>query len=260
MSEQGLRARDWIYIRELQVECIIGIFPHERKAAQPLSLDIGLGLDLSRAGRSARITDTLDYDQVTEQVRALVHFRRYRLLENAAEELCAMLFGVHPELREVRLRLQKPLALKGRARHAEVSIERSRADYTWTQETTQFGHVDILFESREAGLYLLNIAPGSGIPRHYHRRMRELEFWVRGQVERDGVQLVSLAPQVWPKGQVHEYRNIGSELATLFCCDMPPFIPQDEIEAPDEELGSRIEIIPAEKIGGDRASTARRGL
>lgn len=222
-------ARDRIFIEDLRVDCIVGIYPHERKQPQPLLVELELGLDTGEAAYTGRIAATCDYARVADEVATLLDFRRYKLLEMAAEELAAMLFGVHPMLDELRVRLNKPQALQGRARAAGVEIHRRARDFVRMREHNEFGEVEILHETREAGLYLLHVEPGREIPAHYHDVMRELEWLVDGAVERDGVRLSGFAPVVWRKQRVHRYVNVGDQRATLFCCDVPPFVPQDEI-------------------------------
>jgi dihydroneopterin aldolase len=222
-------SRDRIHVHELRVDCIVGVHPHERTTPQPLLIDLELGLDTGEAAYSGRIAATCDYSRVASEVETLLGFRRYRLLEVAAEELAAMLFGVHRVLQEVRVRLSKPLALEGRARTAGVEIARTRGDFVAMRERSEFGEVEILYQSREAGLYLLHVEAGREIPAHYHRRMRELEWLIAGAIERDGERLHGFAPVEWQKGRAHRYVNVGEQRATLFCCDMPPFSPDDEI-------------------------------
>jgi dihydroneopterin aldolase len=221
--------RDAIRVRGLRVECIIGIREAERSAVQPLDVDLDLFLDTSQAAFSGRIAATCDYDTVSEEVRLLLQFRRYQLLEMAAEEIAAMLLGVHGILDAVRVRLHKPQALVGRAREASVEVERTPADYPRQREKNEFGEVEILYESQQAGLYLLHVDEGRSIPPHYHRTMKELEWRVAGTIERDGRRLEGLDPMQWEHGQVHTYVNAGRGRATLFCCDHPPFSPKDEI-------------------------------
>jgi len=227
--------RDAIRIRGLRVECIVGVRAAERTSPQRVELDVDLWLDTSRAAFSGRISATCDYDAVTEEVRLLLEFRRYRLLEEAAEELAAMLLGVHGVLDAVTLRLAKPRALENRAERALVEVHRTPAHYPRRRESADFGEVEILYESREAGLYLLHVEAGLAIPPHYHRKMHELEWRVAGAIERDGHRLQGLAPIEWRHGQVHTYVNVGERRATLFCCDHPPFTPSDEVIVGDEE-------------------------
>ncbi|MCA9682766.1 MAG: dihydroneopterin aldolase [Myxococcales bacterium] len=210
---------------------MVGIYDHERVQPQPLFLDLDLDLDTAKAGYGGQISATINYARVADEVTALLEFRRYKLLEMAAEEIAAMLFGVHPMLDALRLRLRKPQALLGRAACAGVEVRRRRADFPRSHEASSFGQVEILHQTSEAGLYLLHIEPQREIPAHYHAVMRELEWLVDGAIERDGVRLRGFEPVVWPKQQVHRYVNVGRRRATLFCCDSPPFVPDDEILA-----------------------------
>lgn len=111
-----------------------------------------------------------------------------------------------------------------------VGVRRTQADYPRRFETSRFGRVEILLETQEAGLYLLHIDPGQAIPPHHHQQMRELEWIVRGQLFWKDAQLPLRQARAWPKGEVHGYDNRGGQRATVFCCDTPPFIPEDEIE------------------------------
>ena len=226
-------ARDAIRIRDLEVGCTIGINPDERTREQPLWVQIDLKIDLAVAGRSAEIADTCNYARVADEVTELLKFRRYRLLESAAEELSAMLLAVHPGVEAVRLRLDKPEALRGRAGSAGVEVRRRPLDFPRYYESSRFGQVEVVLETAEAGLYLLHIDPGTTLSSHRHAVMHELEWHVRGELLRCGERLSGLSPVVWPKGQVHDYVNTGTGVATLFCCDQPRFIPTDEILAGD---------------------------
>lgn len=232
--------RDRIHVHALQVDCIVGVYPRERTTPQPLVIDLELGLDTAEAAYSGKIAATCDYSRVADEVATLLRFRKYQLLEMAAEELAAMLFGAHRVLDSVRVRLSKPLALEGRARTAGIEIARTRADFVPTRERSEFGEVEILYQTREAGLYLLHVDAGREIPAHYHEQMRELEWLAEGQLERDGEPLGSAGfdPIEWPKGRVHRYVNVGAQRASLFCCDMPPFVPADEIPATATRAGA----------------------
>jgi FolB domain-containing protein len=224
--------KDTIHVEDLVVECIVGILPEERTRPQPLHVDVTLHLALDLAARTGRLADTVDYARVADEIQALLEFRNYQLLERAVEELCAMILGVHPEVSAVDLRLRKPRGLTGRARSVGVAVHRARADFPRRREAPAYGAVEILLETSEAGLYLLHVDPGQAIPPHHHLVMRELEWLVEGQVLRDGVALAAsapLAPQVWPRGQIHTYENAATMRATLFCCDVPAFIRSDEI-------------------------------
>jgi dihydroneopterin aldolase len=221
---------DMIQIRNLAVDCIIGVLPHERTHEQPLVVDLDLQLDTRQAGRTGRIAETCDYDRVVVAVRALLHFRRYRLIEAAAEEVAAMVLGIGDVLERVEVTIHKPHALaRYGSTNVAVRIDRSRQDFPRRVEATKFGEVEVLMETRDAGLYFLHVDPGRTIPVHHHRVMRELEWLVQGELWQGGRRLEPMRPVEWLRGEVHDYENRGERRATVFCCDSPPFIPQDEI-------------------------------
>jgi dihydroneopterin aldolase len=153
---------DSIRISELELSCIVGIRPSERRRRQRVRLSIELELDLSRSGTSGRIAHTVDYSVVVDEAAKLLEFREYRLIEMATEELSAMLLGIYPAVEHVRITLEKPEALRGRAR-AAVSIERKRGEAR--VEALAFGEEHVLLENAEARLSVLKVKPGSRIER-----------------------------------------------------------------------------------------------
>ena len=111
-------------IRELRIQCIVGVLPAERDTPQEVLVSLEVGTDVARAARSGELDHTIDYAALAEQARALVVAGRYRLLETMAEDLarCAL----QSELAaEVRVTIRKPAAIAG-ARDAGVEIVRAR--------------------------------------------------------------------------------------------------------------------------------------
>lgn len=217
--------RDAILIEGLELDCIVGLRPHERVRAQPVVLDLELGLSLASAGRSGRIGHTCDYDLVAESVRALLAFREYHLVEAATEELAAMLLGLHPALERVRIRIAKPAALLGRARSAAVQIERTSADFPRRRLAHGQETLEVLLETREAGLYAVVVAPGAPVDRELcaatRREGRRATAWVvRGMV-------TTAAGNRGPGAAVEleDAAGVTSERespALLFLCTTPP--------------------------------------
>lgn len=107
MNDRG--AADRIFIEGLQVEVLVGVYAHERDAAQPLLLDIELAYDNLRAAESDDVADTIDYAAVCAEVRAFVAECRPQLLERLAEALAAHLLLTF-DTPAVRLRIRKPRA------------------------------------------------------------------------------------------------------------------------------------------------------
>ena len=113
---------DIVFIRDLRVDAIIGVFEWERRIRQTLSFDLEMAADIARAAASDRIEDTLDYKAVAKRIRAFVEASEFQLVETLAERVAELVreeFGV-PWL---RLRLNKTGAVRG-ARDVGVLIER----------------------------------------------------------------------------------------------------------------------------------------
>ena len=113
---------DIVFIRELKIDTVIGIFDWERKIRQTVSLDIEMATDIRKAARSDDIEDTLSYKDVAKRLIEFVEASDYELVEALAEEICRLLreeFGVP----WVRLVLHKPGAVRG-ARSVGVILER----------------------------------------------------------------------------------------------------------------------------------------
>jgi len=117
---------DIVYVRDLQVETVIGIFDWERKIKQTVSLDLEMGTNISKAASTDHIDDTLDYKSVSKRLISFIEVSKFQLIETMAERISEIVreeFNV-PWL---RLRLSKPGAIKG-AKDVGVIIERGEKD------------------------------------------------------------------------------------------------------------------------------------
>jgi len=209
---------DRILIEALEVECIVGVRPHERRRKQVVRLDLALSLDLSGAGKTGRITDTVDYARIADEVSGLLRFREYQLIEVATEELAAMLFGVHPMLQALQIRLEKPEALRGRARSASVEVQRARAQFPVQLSRDDCGDHEIWLSTHEARLEIFRLAPQATWEVAGSAGGRRLEWSVAGDVVRDGTPL-ERDPRERITAPCHRYTNRGPSVAALFRCE-----------------------------------------
>jgi FolB domain-containing protein len=231
--------RDVIRIRDLRVVCIVGVYPHERDQPQPLTVDVEMELDTGPAGESQRLRRSIDYAAVASQLAFLLESCRFQLLETAAHALTRFLLAP-PALGEerarvqaVRLRLEKPLALLGNG-VPSLEVFRDSNDVRLTHEEKPFGTVDIVHETRDVGIYRLNIAPGRGIPLHVHRVMQESEMVLGEGLLLSGKEVPQGAVHRWPHDAAHRYDNPTTRWQSILCVDTPPFVPEDEIEVTGE--------------------------
>ena len=211
-------AVDRILIEALEVECIVGVRPLERRRKQVVRLDLALSLDLSGAGKTGRITDTVDYARIADEVSGLLRFREYQLIEVATEELAAMLFGVHPMLQALQIRLEKPEALRGRARSASVEVQRSRAQFPVQVSRSHAGEHEVLLSTHEARLEIFWLDPAATWEVSGSASGRHLEWSVAGDLTRDGSPL-DRDPRERVTTLGSRYANRGVAAAALFRCE-----------------------------------------
>ena len=237
---------DVIALEGLIVNCVVGVYPHERDMLQPLRVDLYMDVSTRKAAEQQRLRETVDYAAVAAQVAFLLTTCRFQMLETAAHALSRLLLApVAPGERRapieaLRLRLTKPSALLG---HAVPYLEicRDASDVTLETEVTRFGRVDIVFETNEAGIYRLNVAPGSSIPLHVHRRMRESEMVLSEGLLCQGRPVQPGVVHHWPLDAAHRYDNPTDRYQTILCVDTPPFLEDDEIDVE----GAPADVSPA---------------
>ena len=115
---------DIVFIRQLRLDVLIGVYEHERHAPQPLFLDLEMAADVSRAAASDRLEDALDYGAVARMLKEYAESTAFLLLESLAEGCAERVLAGFP-VRWLRLTLHKPQALEN-AQAAGLVIERER--------------------------------------------------------------------------------------------------------------------------------------
>jgi dihydroneopterin aldolase len=113
---------DIIYISDLRIETVIGIFDWERKVKQMVILDIEIAGDCRKAAASDDVADTLNYKSVAKRLIEFVGNSEYQLVETLAER-CAEIVMNEYDVPWLKLRVNKQGALRG-ARDVGVIIER----------------------------------------------------------------------------------------------------------------------------------------
>lgn len=113
---------DIVFIEDLRIDTVIGIYDWERRVRQTVALDLEMVFDNTRPAASDRIEDTLDYKAVSKRLIGFVEASSFQLVETLAERCAAIVreeFGVA----WVRLKLSKPGAVRG-SKAVGVCIER----------------------------------------------------------------------------------------------------------------------------------------
>lgn len=116
------RRMDIIFIDDLRIQTLIGIYPREKVMPQTIEMSLQIGTSTAGAGASDNIGDTIDYAKVVERLRADLANAHFNLLERLAEHVATLL------LREfgatwVRISIAK-LGMMSGVKRVGVIIER----------------------------------------------------------------------------------------------------------------------------------------
>jgi len=113
---------DILFLRDFRLETIIGVYEWERKAPQPVLIDLEIGLYDHKAGHSDDIHDTIHYGEVAERIRELAAGQAFHLVEAFGEQIADIVrreFGAP----WVRVAVRKQAILRG-VRELGIIIER----------------------------------------------------------------------------------------------------------------------------------------
>lgn len=117
---------DIVYIKQLEIETIIGINDWERKVQQKVCIDLEMATDIRKAGKSDNIEDALNYKLVTKRIIQFVEGSRFLLIEALAEHIAAIILEEF-KVPWLKLTLGKPGAVSA-SRDVGVTIERGCID------------------------------------------------------------------------------------------------------------------------------------
>jgi dihydroneopterin aldolase len=113
---------DKIFLSELKVDTIIGIWEWERRIRQTVIIDLEMSADIAKAAATDEVADTLNYKSVAKRIQKFVADSSFQLVETMAERIAAIIreeFGVA----WVKVRVNKPGAIRN-SRDVGVQIER----------------------------------------------------------------------------------------------------------------------------------------
>lgn len=229
------RQLDRLSLRGMRFDCIVGLWDFERNTPQPVELDVTLHFDTREAAHHGKLVQTVDYARLLGELRFILTASRFRLLESATEAVAAWILAPpsadvpRPAVEEVDVRLSKLVALSGAA-VPTLEIHRTRADFPMKTETKTFGFVDVIFETKECGVYRERIAPKTVLPTHVHQHLDESELVLGTGLLLQGQPVAAGLAHSWPRNFPHRYENVTDLEQSFLCIDRPAFIHTDEVE------------------------------
>lgn len=113
---------DIVFINDLKIETIIGIFDWEREVKQVVNLDIEMAHNIGKAAETDDIQYALNYKAVAKRLISFVESSEFLLIESMAEQI-AQIIQNEFNVPWLKLSVSKPGALRG-AKNVGVRIER----------------------------------------------------------------------------------------------------------------------------------------
>lgn len=115
---------DKIFLSELKVDTVIGIWEWERKIRQTVVIDLEMSADIAKAAATDRVEDTLNYKSVAKRIQSFVADSSFQLVETLAERIAGIIRDEF-DVQWVKVRVNKPGAIRG-SRDVGILIERGQ--------------------------------------------------------------------------------------------------------------------------------------
>lgn len=96
-----------ISIKDIAIDCIIGVTPYERSKKQAILVSLLLELDMDKASQTDALEDTQNYRNIYEDVIMLVEQSEFHLLEALAGNIITRCLEYHGVL-SVTVQVTKP--------------------------------------------------------------------------------------------------------------------------------------------------------
>lgn len=122
MSEES--HSDTIFLHDLRIETVVGIWDWERKIRQTVSIDLEMGADIARAAREDDINGTLNYKKVAKRVQQFVADSEFQLVETLAQKIADTILAEF-DMPWIQVRVSKPGAIRN-ATNVGVLIRREK--------------------------------------------------------------------------------------------------------------------------------------
>jgi dihydroneopterin aldolase len=113
---------DKIFLSELKIDTIIGIWEWERRIRQTVVIDMEMSADIAKAAATDEVADTLNYKSVAKRIQEFVADSSFQLVETLAERIAAIVREEF-DVAWVKVRVNKPGAIRG-SKAVGVLIER----------------------------------------------------------------------------------------------------------------------------------------
>lgn len=115
-----------VFVHDLLISALIGIYTHEKKGSQPVRINIDLTVREGDTDIDDRFENVVCYEEVAKKVEAIAAAGHVNLVETLAEDIAAACLE-DPRVFVARVRVEKLAAIENAA-SVGVEIERIRAE------------------------------------------------------------------------------------------------------------------------------------
>ena len=114
---------DTIFIQQLKIDTIIGVYKHERTVKQTIYIDLELQYDCKQACVSDNLKYALDYHKLANDIQMFVSQSSFQLIEALADSIANKILK-DKRIQQLKLTLSKPQALD-QAQNIGIIIHRN---------------------------------------------------------------------------------------------------------------------------------------
>ena len=213
---------DEISLENLEVRCVVGIYPREKIEPQPLIVNLKLYLDTRQSVATNSLEHSIDYAELSDEVRFILQNSHFRLLETAAAALTHYLLAApapdrpRAQIQAVSVKLAKPKALPGSA-VPSLSINRHLTKMSQVDIKTTADGVELIHENQDCLIYRLHFGKQSHCPAFSRNKSETVEMPLSSGLVRAGKPLAMGVGQYWRGDHGEAYFNPTEQKKTLLC-------------------------------------------
>ena len=120
-------AIDKIFVSGMRFYGYHGVFPEETKLGQRFNVDLEVGLDLSKAGLSDDLTQSVNYGELYHTCKKVVETETHKLVETVAERIAEEILTNYHLVEKCKVKVIKPdPPIPGHYNSVGVEITRGR--------------------------------------------------------------------------------------------------------------------------------------
>lgn len=113
---------DEVFIKDLCVNGIIGVYESERKNPQRILVNINMHTHTQKAAQTDNVEDSVDYGEMAKKIQSLIEKTEHFTVEALAEDIASLCLK-NSKVYKVIVKVEKPDVIKNAA-SVGVQIER----------------------------------------------------------------------------------------------------------------------------------------